>query len=274
MCLRCLKITCAARACARHCRRRASAFVASCIIILSLSSSTAPAASTRELRVCSDPNNLPFSNDRSEGFENRIAELIVRDLQATLHYTWWAQRRGFLRNTLNAGKCDVVMGYPPNYAVLRSTRPYYRSSYVFVQRAGVPPVKDYDDPALRSMQIGVQLIGDDGANTPPVEALAKRGIIAEVERFSLRVLKSQMLENIGGICDDDDEDSVPQPTRGVSATALPPLTGGSYARFSGKNRRPGADAAGGNHCAYDHRSRVASTDRSGNIRSVVVSGHT
>src|SRR5215217_9470128 len=84
----------------------------------------------RELRVCSDPNNLPFSNDRLEGFENRIAALAARDLGMRVEYTWWAQRRGFLRNTLNAGICDVVVGLPSGIDGALTTRPYYRSSYV------------------------------------------------------------------------------------------------------------------------------------------------
>ena len=186
MCLRCLKITCAATASARHCRRRASAFVASCIVILSLSSSTAPAASTRELRVCSDPNNLPFSNDRSEGFENRIAELIARDLQATLHYTWWAQRRGFVRNTLREGRCDLIIGVPAGYDPVLTTKPYYRSTYVFVwRRERQLTLNSFDDPRLHSLRIGVHLMGDDGANAPPAHALARRGIINNVVGYTI-----------------------------------------------------------------------------------------
>lgn len=140
-------------------------------------------ADARELRVCADPNNLPYSKADGSGFENKIAAILGDELGATTRYTWFAQRRGFLRNTLNAGKCDVVMGYPRVHRILRSTRPYYRSSYVFVRRAGEPPITGYDDPALRKLQIGVQLIGDDGANTPPVAALAKRGIISNVHGF-------------------------------------------------------------------------------------------
>src|SRR5690606_16668188 len=72
----------------------------------------ARAQERRELRVCADPNNLPYSNERQEGFENKIAELIARELGATLSYTWWPQRRGFVRNTLREQKCDLVMGVP------------------------------------------------------------------------------------------------------------------------------------------------------------------
>src|SRR5215217_5580254 len=80
----------------------------------------------RVLRVCADPNNLPFSNARGEGFENRVAQLLAADLHATVNYTWWAQRRGFVRETVTAGSCDVVPGVPSGYDRLLVTRPYYR----------------------------------------------------------------------------------------------------------------------------------------------------
>jgi mxaJ protein len=143
----------------------------------------APKAMARDLRVCADPNNLPFSNDRGEGFENKIAELIAAKLDAHLSYTWWAQRRGFLRNTLNAGDCDLVTGTTNGVEALSTTRPYYRSGYVFVTRADGPAVVSLDDPALRALKIGIQLIGEDGANPPPAEALARRGIIDNVRGF-------------------------------------------------------------------------------------------
>src|SRR3954447_8580802 len=95
---------------------------------------SAPAAA-RELRVCADPNNLPFSNDRLEGFENKIIGLIAQELDADVRYTWRAQRRGFIRNTLGAKACDVTAGTVAGLPMLQSTRPYYRSTYVFVSRA-------------------------------------------------------------------------------------------------------------------------------------------
>jgi quinoprotein dehydrogenase-associated probable ABC transporter substrate-binding protein len=137
----------------------------------------------RELRVCADPNNLPFSKSDGSGFENKIAAVLADELDAKLSYTWFAQRRGFLRNTLNAGKCDVVMGYPPNYQLLKSTKPYYRSSFAFVRRSGKPEIRSFNDPALRDLKIGVQLVGDDGANTPPVQILAKHGIVSNVRGY-------------------------------------------------------------------------------------------
>jgi quinoprotein dehydrogenase-associated probable ABC transporter substrate-binding protein len=138
----------------------------------------------RELRVCSDPNNLPFSNQRQEGFENRLAQLIARELHATVRYTWWAERRGFLRNTLNAGQCDVVMGMPPGTEGVVTTQPYYRSTYVFVSRRDRHlRIASLDDPILRRLKIGVQLVGDDYANTPPVHALSRRGIVKSIVGF-------------------------------------------------------------------------------------------
>src|SRR3954466_14430247 len=85
-------------------------------------------ADARELRVCADPNNLPFSNERSEGFENKIVDLIAADLGATVAYTWHAQRRGFLRETLKDNLCDLVPGLPSNVEGVRTTAPYYRST--------------------------------------------------------------------------------------------------------------------------------------------------
>ena len=108
-----------------------------------------------ELRICADPNNLPFSNAAREGFENRIAEIVADELGTTLRYTWWAQRRGFVRNTLRARACDIVVGVPVGWDPVLTTRPYYRSSYVFVTRAGGPAIRSLDDPALRTARIGV-----------------------------------------------------------------------------------------------------------------------
>jgi len=140
----------------------------------------------RVLRVCSDPNNLPFSNQREQGFENQIANLIARDFGAKLDYTWWAQRRGFIRNTLKAGSCDVIMGVPTGMDMVLKTAPYYRSSYVFVTRRDNPiDVRSFDDPVLRRVRVGVQLIGDDGVNSPPAHALSNRGIIQNVRGYTV-----------------------------------------------------------------------------------------
>jgi mxaJ protein len=140
----------------------------------------------RQLRVCADPNNLPFSNQRLEGFENKIAGLIAHELNATVEYTWWAQRRGFIRNTLKAGSCDVVLGVPSGFELALTTSPYYRSTYVFVYPKGRGiKVRSLDDPILRRVKIGVQMIGDDFANTPPAHALANRKIIQNVTGYTV-----------------------------------------------------------------------------------------
>ena len=151
-----------------------------------LAFAAATAGAQTPLRVCADPNNLPFSNEAGEGFENRIAELLARELGRTVEYTWWAQRRGFIRNTLNAGLCDVVIGVPAGYDLTLTTRPYYRSTYAFVWRAERPlGIRSFDDPRLRSIRVGVPVVGDDYAATPPATALARRGIVENVVGYSV-----------------------------------------------------------------------------------------
>lgn len=138
------------------------------------------------LRVCADPNNLPFSNDRLEGFENKIAALVAREMDTEVQYTWWAQRRGFIRNTLKAGACDLVVGVPSSFELAATTSPYYRSTYVFVSRKDRHlNITSFDDPLLHKIKIGVQLIGDDFANTPPAHALSNRQIIQNVKGYTL-----------------------------------------------------------------------------------------
>jgi mxaJ protein len=159
-------------------RVAAAAAVAASLLVLSA------CARTRVIRVCADPNNLPFSNQAREGFENRIADLLAADRGARLEYTRWAQRRGFVRNTLQAGACDGVMGVPANFEVTRTSRPYYRSTYVFAARRDrVSHLESLDDPRLRDLRIAVQMIGDDLANTPPAHALARRGLGRNVVGF-------------------------------------------------------------------------------------------
>jgi mxaJ protein len=156
-------------------------------MVLAVASVTASEARPRRvLRVCADPNNLPFSSEHRPGFENEIAELLARQLGATLAYTWSAQRRGFFRNTLKAQACDVVIGVPAGLGVARTTQPYYRSSYAFVSRADrALQIHSLDDPRLRKLRIGVSLVGDDGANPPPVHALARRGIVNNVVGYTV-----------------------------------------------------------------------------------------
>jgi len=137
-------------------------------------------------RVCADPNNLPFTNKKGEGFENKIAELIARELHQPLEYTWFAQRRGFFRNTLREGVCDAVIGAPERTERALSSEPYYYSSYVFVTRKDSNfDIVSLDDPRLRQLKVGVEIIGDDGNNPPPAQSLADRGIVNNVVGYSV-----------------------------------------------------------------------------------------
>jgi quinoprotein dehydrogenase-associated probable ABC transporter substrate-binding protein len=140
-------------------------------------------------RVCADPENMPFSNQKSEGFENRIADLLAADFGTKPSYIWWGQRIGFIRNTMNAtleeGRCEIVIGAPEQYDLVSTTRPYYRSSYVFVYPKGKGfALKSLDDPILKKLKIGVHLLGADYTNPPPVHELSKRGIVGNLVGFS------------------------------------------------------------------------------------------
>jgi mxaJ protein len=138
------------------------------------------------LRVCADPNNMPFSNQQELGFENRIAAVVARDLGRTVSYFWSPQRRGFIRNTLNAQRCDVVMGVPAQYGLLQPTRAYYRSAYAFVTRRDRHlRIQSFDDDRLKQLTIGIQITGDDYNNPPAAQALAKRRLVGNVRGFTV-----------------------------------------------------------------------------------------
>lgn len=138
------------------------------------------------MRVCADPNNLPFSNDKGAGFENKLASLVAHDLGLGLEYSWLPQRRGFVRNTLKLENCDVIMGIASASELVMATRPYYRSTYVFVSRHDRHlGVHSFDDPKLRHMKIAVHLTGGDDANPPAAKALAERGLAANVVGFPI-----------------------------------------------------------------------------------------
>ena len=151
-----------------------------------------PAGADRVLRVCEDPNNLPFSNRAGEGFENKIAELLARELGWTLEYTWFPQRMGFIRNTLRGRdpgsgrfKCDLVMGVPVGFELASATKPYYRSTYalVYVKGKGLDGVKAPEDliglePAkLKSLKLGVF------GQSPAADWLLKHGLFDQVVSY-------------------------------------------------------------------------------------------
>jgi mxaJ protein len=140
----------------------------------------------RILRVAADPNNLPFSNSQREGFENKIAELIAHDLGAQIEYTWHAQRRGFFRELIKNGNCDIALGAPANFELSAVTQPYYHTSYVFVSRKDSHlDIKSLDDERLRHLRVGVQIVGDVGGNPPPLQALAAHGIFTNIVSFNV-----------------------------------------------------------------------------------------
>ena len=146
---------------------------------------SAPTAQS-PLRVCADPNNMPFSNEHGEGFENRIATLVARDLHRPLEYFWLPQRRGFIRNSLGARRCDVVMGVPAQYGQLQPTKSYYRSAYAFVTRRDrLLHIDSFDAPELARLTIGIQVTGDDYNNPPAAQELASRHMVQSVRGFTI-----------------------------------------------------------------------------------------
>jgi quinoprotein dehydrogenase-associated probable ABC transporter substrate-binding protein len=161
------------------------------LVAITLSSGVARAATTpatqpaRVLHITADPNNLPFSNDKREGFENKIADVIAKDLGATIEYDWRAQRRGYVREAIKHGTSEITMGVPTKIERVMTTRPYYRSTYCFVYRKDAKlKIDNFDSPALKQVKIAVPLTGGTN-NSPPGQALANRGIIDNIVGFSL-----------------------------------------------------------------------------------------
>ena len=139
-----------------------------------------------ELRVCADPNNLPYSNEQEAGFENKIAEILADELNAELSYVWYPQRNLQIREVFREGECDVIMGMSDGNPLVLTTLPYYQSSYVFVYRedAGFE-IDSLDDPDLQNLTIGVQVPGGESASVPPAQALANRGLSQNFVGFSI-----------------------------------------------------------------------------------------
>lgn len=135
------------------------------------------------LRVCSDPSNLPFSNRKKQGFENKIADIVADQLKEPVRYFWAPSGPGFVRNTLNSDLCDIVMGYTIGSEMVQSTNPYYRSTYVIVAPKGSPlnGVETLDDPKLKDHRLGVF------AATPPVDVLLAKGLIGNTQVYPLIV---------------------------------------------------------------------------------------
>ena len=135
------------------------------------------------LRVCADPANMPFSNDKNEGFENKIAEIVAAELKIPVEYTWFPQATGFIRQTLFAKRCDVVIGYAQGDELVLNTNHYYRSTYALLYRAGtgLDGVVSLADPRLKDRRIGVI------AGTPPGSIMAQLGLIQRAKPYPLMV---------------------------------------------------------------------------------------
>jgi quinoprotein dehydrogenase-associated probable ABC transporter substrate-binding protein len=173
----------------RHKRRLmalAGAAMAATLAHQGVADTAAPPDGKPVLAVCADPANLPYSDDKQEGFENKIAALLAQDMQADLKYFWFAEHKAFLRRTLLDGICDVVISVPIGLERVATTKPYFASSYVAVTRT-----KDdrhfasFDDPWLKDARIGLQLAGDEDAMTPPAMALAHRGLTDKITAFEM-----------------------------------------------------------------------------------------
>lgn len=144
---------------------------------------TSDLVSQSRLRVCADPANMPFSNEKGEGFENRIAELVAEKLERPLSYTWFPDSLGFVRRTLGTNSCDVIIGFAQGHELVLNTNHYYTSAYVLVTLPDSPlaAVETLSDPALQGTRIGVM------AGAPPATHLARHGLIGKAKGYRLMV---------------------------------------------------------------------------------------
>jgi mxaJ protein len=160
--------------------------VSSLLIAAVLCGCALSAAAATTLRVCSDPNDLPYSNRQQQGFENIIAELIAKDMGMNVSYFWFPQREKFFKKTLNSGACDIVMEVPAGFDKADVTRPYYRSTYVFVSRRDRNlHIESFNDPRLKALRIGVHVLGEQSDSLPPVYSLTSRGIVRNLVGYSI-----------------------------------------------------------------------------------------
>ena len=137
------------------------------------------------IRVCADPDNMPSSNDKGEGYENKIAELIAKELNSKLSYVWYPTRRGYFR-IINGMYCDMAVEAPAGLDIAGVTKPYFRSGYVFVTRqgSGLEDISSLADPRLKRLKIGVNIYTSDGENSPPAMALSRYGVVGNLTGYS------------------------------------------------------------------------------------------
>lgn len=152
----------------------------------------------KTLRVCSDPANMPFSNEKGEGFENKIADVIADELKVPVEYTWFPQSTGFVRQTLFSKRCDVIIGYAQGDELVLNSNAYYRSTYAIIAKkgSGIDGIGDLSDPKLADKRIGII------ANTPPAYLMAKHGLMGKAKPYPLIVDRrfespqAQMIQDI------------------------------------------------------------------------------
>jgi quinoprotein dehydrogenase-associated probable ABC transporter substrate-binding protein len=166
-------------------------FLVSALLVAGRSAANAQAAPTDDLsielvdsqalRVCADPRNMPFSNEKGEGLENKIAELLAAKLQKKLDYVYFPQATGFVRMTLGAHRCDVIMGFPQGDDLVQGTNPYYRTAYALVAKSGtgLDDVTSLDDARLKGKHIGIV------AGTPPATNMVVNGLMADAKPYPL-----------------------------------------------------------------------------------------
>ncbi len=135
------------------------------------------------LRVCADPRNMPFSNQKGEGFENKLAELFAAKLNKKLDYYYFPQATGFVRVTLGSHRCDVIMGFPQGNELVQSTNPYYRTAYALIAKpgSGLDGVTTLEDARLKGKHIGIV------AGTPPATNMALNGLMADAKPYPLMI---------------------------------------------------------------------------------------
>src|SRR5262245_15569275 len=161
-------------------RRIAPAALLALLAAATLGAGDARAAG--QLRVCADPDNMPFSNEKGEGFENKLAELMAQKLDSTLQYSWFTEATGYVPNTMGREACDLVMGYAQGTGLIEDTNPYYRTSYVLIYReddASLAGIDNLSDPRLKGKRIGLF------ARTPPASILAMHGLVANAKPFEV-----------------------------------------------------------------------------------------
>ena len=137
------------------------------------------------LRVCADPDNMPSSNQKGEGFENKLASMIAKEWNSKLEYVWYPTRRGYFR-ILNGMYCDVAMEAPAGLDMAGATKPYFRSGYFFVSRqgSGLENITSLADPRLKKLKIGVNIYTSDAENSPPAMALSQYGVVGNLTGYT------------------------------------------------------------------------------------------